>query len=121
VENLIATNSKVMDIENVFDLVYTSMVLHHIENHKQILADIHSKMVSGGEFFIIDLNPEENKFHSKKSGFKGHAGFNQEVLRTDLLEVGFDVLRSYTFYENIKRVDDKEVPYSLFIMHCVKN
>jgi len=45
--------------DNTFDVVFTSMVFHHIEHrlHANILKEIRRVLVPGGRFYIFEHNP----------------------------------------------------------------
>lgn len=45
--------------DNSFDIVFTSMVFHHIEHklHNEVLADIYRVIRPGGKFIIFEHNP----------------------------------------------------------------
>lgn len=45
--------------DNTFDVVFTSMVFHHIEHrlHSGILKEIHRVLKPGGRFYIFEHNP----------------------------------------------------------------
>lgn len=45
--------------DNTFDIVFTSMVFHHIGHslHNEILQEIYRVLTSGGRFYIFEHNP----------------------------------------------------------------
>ena len=98
------------------DLIYTSMVLHHIIDTKSTLQTLHSMMNDGGYICIVDLVEEDGSFHKSESDFNGHNGFNQIELGQQLADVGFHDVSSHVFYYDIKRMEHGDVDYSLFIM-----
>jgi len=50
---------KIPHPDNTFDIVFTSMVFHHIEHnlHNEILHEIHRVLMPGGRFYIFEHNP----------------------------------------------------------------
>ena len=70
-----------------FDLIYSLMVLHHVNNVDLILSRFYSMLNNGGFIAIADLYPEDGSFHGK--GFSGHKGFDPEMLRYMLISKGF--------------------------------
>lgn len=109
------------DLENYnisenYDVVYTSMVLHHIVNVEDIIRRFYSLLNNKGKLCIIDLNKEDGRFHEEENDFNGHNGFSQIELKEVLSQVGFSNIKSYTFYNGVKDVNKEKVEYSLFIM-----
>ncbi len=108
------------DLNEKFDLIYTSMVMHHVDDTLGTIKSFYDHLNDDGECLIVDLDPEGGLFHSKESGFDGHHGFDQKELKKKFETVGFKVLNHHTFYKNIKHVDGMDVPYTLFILHAQK-
>jgi tRNA (cmo5U34)-methyltransferase len=61
-----------------FDLIFTQMVLHHVEDIKSIINKFFNMINPGGYLAIADLYPEDGSFHGE--GFKGHLGFDIDAL-----------------------------------------
>jgi ubiquinone/menaquinone biosynthesis C-methylase UbiE len=99
-----------------FDVIYHSMVLHHIKNTSIILQRFYELLNEDGYLCIVDLDEEDGSFHKEYPDFDGHNGFNQENLRELLRQEGFQEISSETFYHDQKIIDGKAVNYSLFIM-----
>lgn len=99
-----------------YDLIYMSMVLHHIKDYAQVLSKLIDLLTPNGQLCIIDLNEEDGSFHSEDKDFDGHNGFNQEELSKALLDLGLRDVQSATFYSSKKCIGDKELNYTLFIM-----
>lgn len=67
----------------IYDLIVSSMVFHHIEDPKALL-DLMKKLVSpNGKIAIVDLVQEDGSFHPDpvKMGVK-HFGFSEDELAT---------------------------------------
>lgn len=61
------------DIINIkFDVIYSSMVFHHIENIKHELKRIKNLLNSNGYLIIIDLDEDDGSFHMDETDFHGH-------------------------------------------------
>jgi 2-polyprenyl-3-methyl-5-hydroxy-6-metoxy-1,4-benzoquinol methylase len=103
-----------------FDVVYNSMVLHHIADTEAIIEDFYKLINKDGYLFIVDLDEEDGSFHGNYLDFDGHNGFNQEHLKGVLASAGFKDIKAYTFYYGEKNVKDKSVNYSLFLMQAKK-
>ncbi len=109
IETLIENNEK-------FDFIYSSMVLHHVVDTNDIIEKFKKALFPEGILCIIDLNCVDPKFHKNTTGFDGHDGFKQEDLKEILKANGFDRIESYTFYNDVKVTDGVDIKYSLFIM-----
>jgi 2-polyprenyl-3-methyl-5-hydroxy-6-metoxy-1,4-benzoquinol methylase len=70
-----------------FDVIFTQMVLHHVENIELIFKKFHHLLRPGGILSIADLYTEDGSFHG--DGFNGHYGFDPEELKTKLKSTGF--------------------------------
>jgi len=102
--------------ENSYDVIYTSMALHHIVNTETTIKNLYKLLKSDGYLCIIDLDEEDGSFHKEEKDFNGHNGFNQNSLKNVLLEIGFKEVETNTFHEDLKVVEEMKVKYSLFLM-----
>ena len=75
------------DYEGKFDLIFTQMVLHHINDPDAIICKFRRMMFHGGHIAIADLYKEDGSFHG--TGFAGHNGFDPEELGEILKKNGF--------------------------------
>ncbi|MDU1338746.1 MAG: class I SAM-dependent methyltransferase [Clostridium butyricum] len=102
--------------EDSYDVIYTSMALHHIIETKATIKNLYRLLKLNGYLCIVDLDEEDGSFHKEERDFNGHNGFNQNVLKNILLEIGFKEVDTNTFYEDLKVVEEMNVKYSLFLM-----
>lgn len=116
----ICDNITDMKINDTYDVIYSSMSLHHIVDVKDLINKLYKLINNNGVLCIVDLNEEDGRFHKNEEGFNGHNGFNQQWLRKVVEEVGFKNVTSRTFYNGRKNIDGEEVPYSLFILSALK-
>lgn len=72
-----------------YDLVFCSMVLHHISDYKAAIARFASLLNAGGTLAIIDLFTEDGSFHG--SDFDGHKGFDIQVIDQVFRDAGLSV------------------------------
>ena len=88
-----------------FDLIVTSMVLHHVTDLQPVLAGFAALLAPDGRLCIVDLDKEDGSFHAE--GFAGHHGFDREELEMNLRRAGFtdvtfthchDLVRDQTTY-----------------------
>lgn len=103
-----------------FDVIFSSMVLHHIDDTFKIIRKFYELLNTAGTLCIVDLDKEDGSFHKNEPDFKGHNGFDQEELKNILIKAGFKDVEINTFYEDKKVLDDKEIDYSLFLLKARK-
>ena len=103
-----------------FDVIYNSMVLHHINDTKAIINNFHQLLNKNGYLCIVDLDEEDGSFHKDYSDFNGHNGFKQSDLKNILINCGFKDIESNTFFYDKKIIGDEKVNYSLFLMKARK-
>lgn len=98
-----------------FDFIYNSMVLHHIPDTKSIVFDFYKRLNKKGLLSIVDLDTEDGSFHSNDN-FNGHKGFSQEELTNLLMETGFEIIESKSFY----KINKNDKKYTLFVIKAIK-
>lgn len=100
-----------------YDCVFTSMALHHVEDVPAVLARLQQALKPGGVICIVELDEDKGgAFHAQEADFRGHHGFRQEELKSDLQKVGFQAVQAATFYQGVKDDGQNRLPYSLFWM-----
>ena len=102
--------------EDSYDVIYTSMALHHIVDTETTIKNLYKLLKLDGYLCIIDLDEEDGSFHKEEKDFNGHNGFNQNALKNVLLEIGFKEAEVNTFFKDEKLVEETKVEYSLFLM-----
>ena len=107
-------------LDMTFDVIYSSMVLHHIPDTLAIIKTFYELLNTDGYLCIVDLDEEDGSFHKDFSDFDGHNGFNQEELKSLLASAGFNDIESSVFYYDEKMIEDEKVKYSLFLMKARK-
>ena len=100
-----------------FDIVYSSMVFHHIVDIEKEFELLSKLLKKGGQVIIIDLDEEDGSFHNNEKDFNGHNGFNRDEFKDILEKYGFMDVTFETVFNGTKIVLDKGVDYSLFL--CV--
>lgn len=78
-----------------YDLVVSSMTLHHIADVPALLRQLHAVLAPGGRIALADLDPEDGLFHSDNTGVC-HFGFAREQMRQWLTNAGFSGAESIT-------------------------
>jgi len=99
-----------------YDVIYTSMALHHIKNIKKSLEILYKLLNNDSYLCVVDLIEDDGRFHKLEKDFDGHNGFNTDELFKVLEEVGFKNIDTHVFYKDTKNVGDLIVDYSLFLM-----
>lgn len=97
-----------------FDLIYTSLTLHHVLDIENIVKIFYSLLNKNGILCIIELDKEDGSFHGDVKNFKGHNGFLHKDIENTLRKVGFSNLNSETFFHGERTYDEKHIPYSIF-------
>ncbi len=93
------------ELPNSFDIIYTSMVLHHITRTQPVLRRFSELLTSGGLLAIADLDTEDGSFHKPGSQEKHH-GFDRAILQEDLLRLGFSEITYSTVHTIQKTIKD---------------
>jgi SAM-dependent methyltransferase len=103
-----------------FDLVVSSMTLHHVENVARLLADFHRVLRSGGVLAVADLDAEDGSFHGHGLA-AAHSGFDRDRMRGMLEEAGFREIREVTA-ATIEKPDVRDTlrTYTVFLMTARK-
>ena len=99
-----------------FDIIYTSMVLHHIHDTKAIIKNFNKLLNKDGYLCIVDLDEEDGSFHKLYPEFDGHNGFNKNDLKKILINSDFKDIDSNTFFYDEKIIGNERINYSLFLM-----
>lgn len=124
IENMITNQLDISNedsLDEKFDIIYNSMVLHHIHNTTEIIKKFYQLLNNDGYLCIVDLNEEDGSFHKEYPDFDGHNGFNQEELKRILVSAGFDNIEANTFLNDEKVIEGKKINYSLFLMKARKH
>src|ERR1035437_5596893 len=104
------------EFSGTWDIIYSQMVFHHVENIDVILDKFRALLKSGGYLAIADLYSEDGSFHGE--GFTGHKGFDVVKLSDLLNSKGFNDISHQECYLIKKTLEDgniKEFPVFLII------
>ena len=98
-----------------FDLIFTQMVLHHVNDIRNIFEKFYKMLNPDGFIAIADLYTEDGSFHG--DGFTGHNGFNIEELSLTLKKCNFNVIsREQGFVINRKISENVTNQYPVFLL-----
>jgi SAM-dependent methyltransferase len=77
-------------LDGAYDVMWSSMALHHVQNLDGLLRSVAGLLVHGGRLLIADLDEDpDGDFHADKVDFDGHHGFNRQRLAEQLSGAGF--------------------------------
>lgn len=100
-----------------FDIIYSSMVLHHVVNTKGIVSALFQLLYNGGHICFVDLDTDNGGlFHSNDPSFGGHHGFEHAEMVRIFSEAGFRNVSIQSFYFAEREIGQHRVPYSLFCL-----
>ncbi len=103
-----------------YDVIYTSMALHHIPDTEGTLKNLKEMLADGGCLVIVDLTEDDGSFHRLEKDFVGHNGFDRIAMGSLMERLGYRDMESRVFYHAVKSIEGREVPYSLFILTAKK-
>ncbi len=101
-----------------YDLIFSSMVFHHIRDLDTEVAFIRELLKEDGTLCVVDLHLDDGSFHRAETDFDGHHGFDPERLASLFQEQGLRPLGWETFFRDTRAIEGKEHPYSLFILRA---
>jgi len=89
------------DLAGAYDLIVSSMTLHHIEDIDALLTQFFRSLKAPGWLCVADLDPEQGEFHEDNTGVF-HFGFERAALRRALVGAGFVDVHDVTAAEVVK-------------------
>ena len=99
-----------------YDLIASSMTLHHVQEIRPLFDQFHKLTRLGGYLCIADLDSENGRFHDDNTGVF-HFGFDREALRKVFVEAGFGNVRDMTAAEVVKPTLTGEIRrFPVFLM-----
>lgn len=93
-------------VEGSYDLIMSSVTLHHVPDTAGLLAQWHGLLRPNGQVCFADFDTEDGSFHSDNTGVF-HFGFDREQLKKLLREAGFRDIRDTTASTIIKEIEGK--------------
>ncbi len=79
-------------LEGSYDLVVSSMTLHHIREINPLLDQFYAILRPDGQLCIADLDPDDGQFHSNNASVF-HFGFPEAELRRAFAQAGLTEVR----------------------------
>jgi len=94
-----------------FDLIASSMTLHHVVDLTALFSAFRSLLRAGGRVALADLDSEDGTFHKPGITDVHHLGFERRAIRDLLSAAGFDGLQDETAF--VHRRNEREYPVFL--------
>lgn len=102
-------------ITGTYDLIVSSMTLHHVKDTLSLFGQWYMLLRPGGRVCFADLDAEDGSFHPDKTGVFHH-GFDREHLKKLLKEAGFSEIRDTTaaaMSRDVEGIGTKQFPVFL--------
>ncbi len=108
------------DCADHFDLIFSAMTLHHIDDTESILKKMAGLLNGNGYLAIADLDSEDGSFHSPGAGEK-HNGFDRTTLAETVRELGFSSITLRTVH-TVTKTGKNGTPrdYPVFLLTAQK-
>lgn len=95
-----------------FDVIVTSMTLHHILNPDIFIKKCKKALKPNGYFCISDLDKEDGTFHAKhKNDGVNHFGFSKDEIKQFYTKNGFNLL----FLDDICTLERENGDFPIFL------
>ena len=99
-----------------FDLIFSSMTLHHIEDVAGLFRRLAGMLAPGGRVALADLEAEDGTFHGPDKPGIAHHGFERADLERWLREAGLKDVRLSTAHMVHKLgADEREHDYPIIL------
>jgi len=106
IENLGFHNINIIYLENgstdrlsgKYDVVASSMTLHHVKDIPALLGKFSAIIKPGGYLCIADLDPDNGLFHEDSTGVF-HNGFDRDAFMEEFVKAGFSDVKAVTAAE----------------------
>lgn len=98
-----------------YDLVFSNMTFHHMNDIGAVLEKIHAALAPGGRVAVSDLDLEDGSFHEDMTGV-AHLGFTRGAMVTALETAGFTDCTIELAHTMEKESEGREArSYTLFL------
>ena len=98
-----------------FDLIFSSMALHHIPDVAALVRAFHAMLVPGGWIALADLDVEDGSFHAPEVPGVAHHGFERKVVEEWLRAAGFTSIGFRTAHTVERERDGAQRRYPIFL------
>ncbi|MGH8116101.1 MAG: class I SAM-dependent DNA methyltransferase [Rhodanobacteraceae bacterium] len=97
-----------------YDVIASSMTMHHVEDVAGLLRVLFAHLKPGGRVALADLDAEDGSFHGDAKGV-AHHGFERAAFEQMLVAAGFESIRISTAHVVHKDRDDGGNDYPIFL------
>ena len=104
--------------EHKFELIYTAMTMHHVDDTNGILKKFNEILNPGGHIVLIDLEEEDGSFHNFE--FHGHLGFDKDTLEAKIEANGFEPISYQIGYTITAERNGEMREYPVFVLVAKK-
>jgi len=106
-----------------YDLIVSSMVMHHVADLDRVLSGLHAMLLPGGMVCLADLDTEPGEFHTPEAAATvHHLGFDRDAFKDRLTKIGFAAARDVTAHVLSRPIATGELrnfPVFLIVAHRV--
>jgi ubiquinone/menaquinone biosynthesis C-methylase UbiE len=103
-------------LEGSYQLIVSSMTLHHIKNISPLLKQFYSILLPSGQLAIADLDLDDGQFHSNNDGVF-HFGFDRKDLHQMFIDAGFRDVKHHAAAQVEKLAEDSQIRlFAMFLM-----
>lgn len=99
-----------------YHLIFTVMVLHHIQNVRQQLQELADCLEQGGYLVLADLVEEPGDFHPGGGHGVHHHGFAPSQMEGYLSDLGMELVHSGIGYVNRKEIEGELREFPVFLI-----
>ena len=107
-------------VEGRYDLIVSSMTLHHVPDPAGLIAQLSGALLPGGTLAIADLDAEDGSFHGDNTGVL-HLGFDRARVKGLFEKAGLTAIRAVTAAVVAKEIEGKgRREFPVFLIICIK-
>lgn len=100
--------------EQKYDLIVSSMTMHHIEGVPALIGKFHDMLCTGGYLAIADLDLDGGEFHPDPTGVK-HNGFDRKEIEQLYARAGFTKVITIDAHTVSRPVNDVMRDFTVFL------
>lgn len=101
-------------IQGAYDLIVSSMTMHHIQNIAPLLAQFYNVLSPGGQLCIVDLDLDGGLFHEDNTGVY-HYGFDRTQMAQLFADAGFLTVQTRDAAERLRPVPGGSRRFTMFL------